>query len=162
LVTAVGAAVALVAIVALTDRFSPDLLPFGSSEILPENYPRARLNFPLDYWNGLATLLAMGLAPLLWVLTSGRTLVGKSVSAGMIPFLAFAVFMTASRGGLVSAALVLVTMLILFPMRIWLLVCMLIPAVGSVLLILLIDRPRNSGIWCPESQPRRRAMRWSG
>jgi hypothetical protein len=59
-VLALGSAVALIAVISLTDRFQPGLMPFLESNALPEKYPGARLRFPLDYWNGLAAFLAMG------------------------------------------------------------------------------------------------------
>ncbi|MDQ2622789.1 MAG: hypothetical protein M3Y45_07095, partial [Actinomycetota bacterium] len=53
-VAAIGAAVAVVALIALAARYHPSWFSIGE---LPENYPKARLNFPLGYWNGLAALM---------------------------------------------------------------------------------------------------------
>lgn len=54
--------IALVALLALTSRFFPSLLP---AHDLPQFLPGVaeRLSYPVDYWNGLAVLLAIG-APL--------------------------------------------------------------------------------------------------
>src|SRR5690606_29382874 len=65
-VVAVAAAVVFVSTIALTDRLLPDLLPFGSEYVFPEGYPRARINYPLEYWNALAAFIAIGLGPVLW------------------------------------------------------------------------------------------------
>ncbi len=141
-VTAIAAAVTIVSLIALTDRFLPDLLPFGTDYAFPANYPKARLNYPLEYWNGLATFVAMGLGPLLWIAASGKTIAGRAVAAGILPLVALAAYLTASRGGVIEALVVLAVMLILFPRRILLLFSMMIPAVGSILLVTLVnDRP---------------------
>ena len=42
-------AVTLVAVVASTDRFLPDILSSGYANELPLTYPRARLAYPLEY-----------------------------------------------------------------------------------------------------------------
>lgn len=139
-VTAIAAAVAIVSVITLADRFQPDLLPFGSDYVFPDGYPRARLNYPLEYWNGLATFVAMGAGALLWIAAAGKTIAGRSLAAGMLPLLALVGYLTASRGGVIEGAVVLVVMLILFPKRILLLLSLLIPAAGSILLVVLINR----------------------
>ena len=126
--------------VALLDRFHPDLLPFGTDYVFPEGYPRARLNYPLEYWNGLAIFIAMGVGPLLWIVASGRTVAGRAVAAGALPILALAGYLTASRGGVIEGAVVLLVMLVLFPKRLLLLLNLLIPAAGAILLVVLVNR----------------------
>lgn len=139
-VTAIGAAVAIVSVVALLDRLQPDFLPFGSDYLLPANYPRARLNYPLEYWNGLATFVAMGIGPLLWVVSSGRTIAGRALAAGILPVVGLVVYLTASRGGVIEVAVVLLAMLVLFPRRVKLLLSMVIPVAGTILLVFLVNR----------------------
>lgn len=136
---AVGAATALVAIIALVDRFDPGLLPFGASQLLPENYPRARLNFPLEYWNGLAAMMAIGLAPLVWLAGSARDAISRSLAAGAVPLVLLATYMTASRGGSAAALLALVALVVLFPERIRLVLTSIVPALGSVFLIVMVN-----------------------
>jgi len=138
-VNAVAAAAAIIATVALLDRFVPDLLPFGSDYVFPAGYPEARLNYPLEYWNGLATLIAIGLGPLIWIATSGKTIAGRAAASGILPLLGLAGYLTASRGGVIEGLAVLVVMVILFPRRIALLLTLLIPAAGATLLIILIN-----------------------
>lgn len=139
-VSGVGVAVALIALIALTDRFAHGLLPIGANEILPEDYPRARLNFPLEYWNGLAALLAIGLSPLLWIATAGKTIWGRAAAAGVLPLIVLAAYMTASRGGIVATAFALAALLILFPRRLLLIFNMVVPVIASIVLIVLINR----------------------
>ena len=139
---AVGVATALIAVVALTDRFEPGLLPFGQSATLPEGYPVARLAFPLEYWNGLAGLMAIGVAPLVWLATNSRERLGGSLAAGAIPLVILATYLTASRGGTASLVLAGAAMLALFPERLRLAFELVVPVLASILLIVLInDRP---------------------
>jgi hypothetical protein len=136
---AVGAAAGMVAVVALADRFDPGLLLFGSSEPLPDNYPVSRLNWPIEYWNGLAAMMAIGIGPLLWIASSAVTAVGRSAAAGAIPLVALATYMTASRGGTASAALVLLVLLTLFPERLKLLLVSIVPGIGAIVLVLAVN-----------------------
>lgn len=136
-VSAVGAAVAVIAVVALASRFQPDWFPTSG---IPENFPVSRLNHPLEYWNGLAALLAIGLAPLLWVAGSGKSLVGRALAGGAIPVVVLALYLTASRGGAIEAAAALLVLVILFPKRLLLLPTLIITGLGSGLLLLLVDQ----------------------
>lgn len=135
-VAAVGAAVTLVAVVALAARFHPTW--FNIAE-LPENYPKARLSYPLGYWNGLATLMAMGAAVLLWSASSGRSAAGRALATGAIPLLILAGFMTASRGGAIELAAMLAFLFIVFPKRLTLLPPITLATIGSMVLIGLIS-----------------------
>ncbi len=137
---ALGAATALVAVIALVDRFDPGLLPFGSSQLLPENYPRARLNFPLEYWNGLAAMMAIGTAPLLWLAYSVREPFLRALAGGVIPLVALTAYMTASRGGAAAATGAMLVLLLLSPERLRLALNSLVPALGSLALVALVNR----------------------
>ena len=136
---AVATATAMVAVIALVDRFDPGLLPFGSSQLLPENYPRARLNFPLEYWNGLAAMMAIGLAPLLWLAGHARDAVMRALAGGAIPLVVLAIYMTASRGGAAAAVLSLVALVLISPGRLRLALTSLFPVLGSLALVVLVN-----------------------
>ncbi|HNC14828.1 MAG TPA: O-antigen ligase family protein [Solirubrobacterales bacterium] len=141
-VVAVAAAVVLVALVALVDRLLPNLLPFGSDYTFPEGYPKARLNYPLEYWNGLGIFIAIGVGPVLWLVAAAKSTAVRCLAAGAVPLLALAGYMTASRGEIVEVAAVLAVLAVLFPERTRLLLNLIGPAIGSALLIFLInDRP---------------------
>ena len=136
---AVGAAAAVIAVVALASRFHPGWFELPQ---FPENYPKARLNHPVGYWNGLATLMAMGMAVLLWSSVSARSTVGRALSVAVIPLLVLATYMTASRGGAIEAAAAIVLLLLITPGRFALLVRMVIPVFFSIVLVwLIIKRP---------------------
>lgn len=134
-VTALGVAVGVIAAVALLDRLEPTLLPFLESRPIPEGYPRARLRFPLDYWNGLAAMLAIGLPALVWIGTEGRTRLGRVVASGAIPLVGLALYLTFSRGGLVEVLIAIVVLLLLFPRRLQLFAVALFPTVATVFLV---------------------------
>lgn len=136
-VSAVGAAVAVIAVVALASRFQPDWFPASG---IPETFPVSRLNHPLEYWNGLAALMAIGLAPLLWIASSGKALIGRALAAGSVPVVVLALYLTASRGGAIEAAATLLVLFVLFPKRLLLLPTLLVTGLGSGLLLLLIDQ----------------------
>lgn len=146
-IAAIGAAVAIVAVVALASRFQPDWFPVSE---IPANYPVSRLNHPLEYWNGLAAFMAIGLAPLLWTAVSARSIVARSLAAGAIPLVLLACYLTASRGGAIESGVALLVLVALFPRRLNLVPALLATAVGSGLLFLLIEarpelRDRLSG-----------------
>ena len=141
-VSAVGVAAGVVAALALLDRFEPSLLPFLETSAIPENYPGARLRFPLDYWNGLAAMLAIGLPALLWSGSEGRTRLGRAVASGVIPLVALALYMTFSRGGILELLTAAAVLIALFPRRLYLLAVSMVPAaVAFVLILQLNTRP---------------------
>jgi len=134
-VTALGATVGVIAAIALLERLEPDLLPFLKGDPIPENYPGARLRFPLEYWNGLAAMLAMGLPALSWIGSEGRTRLGRAVASGVIPLVGLALYMTFSRGGILEVLVATAVLLALFPRRLWLLTVTVAPAAAFVLLV---------------------------
>lgn len=157
--TGFAAATVVVGVLALASRFHP---AWFDLEVLPVNYPKARINYPLGYWNGLATLLAMGVVALLWCATWSRNLVGRALSSAAIPLLIVAMYMTASRGGAIELAAGIAVLIAIAPGRLGLLVRMVVPVVLSTLLVLLIvHRPElrdNVGGSIAESQGN--AMIW--
>ncbi len=84
-VHAVAAAVVVVACLALASRLRPDLFPaaYQTASFLPG--AAGRLGWPLNYWNALAALMALGLPLLLAIATSARTLSGSGRGGGGHP-----------------------------------------------------------------------------
>ena len=84
-VHAVATAVVAVACLALASRLRPDLFPAAhqTASYLPGT--EGRLGWPLNYWNALAALLALGLPLLLSIATSARRLWAQSAAAAAIP-----------------------------------------------------------------------------
>ena len=96
-----GLAVGLLAVAALAlgSRLQPELFPANELvSFLPNT--RARLSYPLQYWNGLAALLALS-----FVMLAGFGAHGAHArragrpAVGALPVPALALFLTSSRGG---------------------------------------------------------------
>ena len=95
--------IAVVGLLALTTRLFPGLVP-GSNE-LSSISNRARLAFPLGYWNALGVLLALGYPLLLRTAVLARSALGRGLAVGVIPALSTAILLTFSRGA-IGAALI--------------------------------------------------------
>lgn len=134
-VNAVGAAVVVITVLALASRLSPGTFPAAHTTAQFLFSGQVRLNWPLNYWNGLAALVALGLPLLVSIATSARTLLVQAVAAAAIPLLALCGYLTASRGGVIASAAAAVAFLALVPDRFPKLATMLIAACGSAVLI---------------------------
>ena len=113
-VYAVGAALAVVGMVALPRASTRR----GSRTSTP---PRAllpgRLDYPLNYWNGLAALMAIGIPLLLYLAAEARLLLARRFAAAAIPVISLTAFFTLSRGGAGEIAIALIALLALHPRR---------------------------------------------
>jgi hypothetical protein len=141
-VHAVAAAIVVVACLALASRLRPDLFPaaYQTASFLPGT--SGRLGWPLNYWNALAALMALGLPLLLAIATSARTLCAQAAAAASIPVVTLCGYLTFSRGGAVSAAAGLLAFLLLSPERVGKVATALVTAAGSATLILAsVHRP---------------------
>lgn len=134
-VNALAAAVVLVAGLALASRLRPGLFSAAqqTSSFLPG--AQGRLGWPLNYWNALGALVALGLPLLLSVATSARTLRTQAAAAAGIPILVLCGYLTFSRGGAIAATAALIVFIALAPERIPKLATMLVAAAGSAVLI---------------------------
>jgi hypothetical protein len=103
-VSGVATAVVLVAALALASRLDPGLFSASqqTSSFLPGT--QGRLGWPLNYWNALAALMAVGLPLLFAVATSARTLRVQAAAAAAIPAVALCSYLTFSRGGAIAIA----------------------------------------------------------
>jgi hypothetical protein len=138
-VHAMAAAVVLVACLALASRLRPEL--FGAAHQTATYLPgtEGRLGWPLNYWNALAALLALGLPLLLSIATSARTLAAQAAAAAAIPPVALCGYLTFSRGGAVAAVVGLLAFFAFSPERLGKLATALVTAAGSAVLILAAD-----------------------
>jgi hypothetical protein len=134
-VGAIAVAVVVVCAVAVLSRLRPDM--FSASQTTASLLPGAhnRLAWPLNYWNALAALVALGLPLLLCIATSARNLAVQAVAAGAIPLTALCAYLTFSRGGAIAAAAGMIVVIALAPERIPKLVTLLLCAAGSAALI---------------------------
>ncbi len=88
--------------------------PTRRLSFLPESI--RRLNYPVDYWNGLAAMVAIGPPMMLWLAGDGEAARGaRRQRTGVIPAMALTGYMTLSRGGAVETAVALVVFIALHP-----------------------------------------------
>jgi len=133
-VAAVGAGIAFLAILALLSRLHPGWFPTGNetARFLSE---RERLSYPLNYWNGLAALIAIGLPLVLHLATAARSVPARAIAAAALPAMALACFLTLSRGGIAAAILALLAFLALTSDRLPKLLTLAAATAGAAVLI---------------------------
>jgi O-antigen ligase len=147
-----------VGVIALVSRLFPH--SFGDTTQLAQVFPTAgkRLSFPVDYWNGLATLVAFAIPCLLYFAAEARAVV-RGLAVAPLPALAATLYLTSSRGGWVAAGISIVVLLALTSRR-WATAGALLigggASVGAVAVLLsrdeLVDSPLSSSV--AESQGR--------
>lgn len=99
---------------AVASRLLPELFPIDE---VNRAIPTGRLNYPLDYWNALAAWSAMGAAlALAWSADARHALARAALLAG-VPICGLAIYLTFSRGGILSAAVAVLAVLVLSPNR---------------------------------------------
>lgn len=139
-VDGLAVAVAAIAGIAVTSRLFPGLFAEGD---LPTFLPGAvtRLSFPLGYWNGLAIFLALGVPLLLRVALVGRSPLVRALALAPMPLIASAVYLTSSRGGVATAFVGSLVMLVLTERR-WALAGALAASLGAsaAAIAVLLDR----------------------
>ena len=113
-----GMALAVVGIelVALASRFFPGFADTSELEqLLPGE--AERLSYPLNYWNGLAALLALGTPLLLRAAVADASPWRRGLGLAPLPGIGVALYLTSSRGGTVAAVLACVVFLVLASRR---------------------------------------------
>jgi len=133
-ISAVAAAIAVVGGLALLSRLEPSW--FAPNEIaaaLPS--AEGRLSYPLNYWNGVAALVAIGIPLLLVIATNARHVITRACAAAAVPVLALAAYYTFSRGGAAAIVVGFVVLLALYPRRLALLPSALTTVAGGAILI---------------------------
>ncbi len=137
----VATAIALVALLAVISRLRPGTFPNAqqTAALLPNT--KSRLSWPLNYWNGLGALMALGLPLLLAVATSARRLLLQAAAAGAAPLVALCGYLTFSRGGAAAGAVALIVFFALTRERlVKLLTALLIAAGGAILIAGAVQR----------------------
>ena len=91
------------------------LVPRQQDRIVPPRHNR--LAYPLNYWNGLAALMALGIPLVLVVAVESRRLLTQALATAALPVMALAAYFTLSRGGAIEIAVALAVLLALHPRR---------------------------------------------
>lgn len=130
----VAAAIALVGALALLSRLQPSWFPANDvAHFLPG--ARARLSYPVHYWNGLATLMAIGIPLLAAIAAQSRRLATQALATAALPVLALTAFFTLSRGGAAEIGIALAVLVALHPRRLALLPTLSLGVAGSALVV---------------------------
>jgi tetratricopeptide (TPR) repeat protein len=133
-VRSIGTAIALVGVLALLSRLEPSWFPESElGAFLPS--VETRLAYPLNYWNGLAALMALGIPLVLVVAVESPRLLTQALATAAIPVMALTAYFTLSRGGAIEIAVALTVLLALHPRRLELLPTLALGAGGAALAI---------------------------
>jgi O-antigen ligase len=111
MVAGVGAGIALVALVALLSRLQPGWFPTADQTADFLAGSRERLSYPVNYWNALAALIAVGAPLVLQVATCAKSLFSRALAAAALPMMALTAFFTLSRGGVAAGFVALIVFL---------------------------------------------------
>lgn len=132
---AVATAIVIVAALAVASRLFPHLFPASQQTAQFLGGARQRLSWPLDYWNALAALMAVGVPLLLAQATSARTLLMQSLATAAVPLVALCDALTLSRGGVIEGVVAVIVFIALAPDRIPKLATAAVAAVGSAIVV---------------------------
>jgi hypothetical protein len=136
LLNGMACAFAIVGVLAVLSRLHPQWFP--RDEVVAFFGPTARLDYPLNYANGLGEFLAMGMVLLLGTASRARTLAGSALAAACLPVLALGIVLSISRGGALAGVIGLLFLLALLPARIPVLASALTAAGGSAILVVAL------------------------
>jgi hypothetical protein len=140
LIGAVAAAIVTVATVALLSRLHPDWFPTAqqTGKILESE---DRLSFPLNYWNALAALTAIGVPLLLQLASGGRWILTRAAAAAALPAMFLVIYLTLSRGGIGATAIAVLVFFVVAADRLPKLIPLALGvAAGALLVALAHDR----------------------
>jgi tetratricopeptide (TPR) repeat protein len=133
-VRSIGVAIALVGLLALLSRLEPSWFPESElGSFLPN--VESRLAYPLNYWNGLAALMALGIPLVLVVAVESRRLITQALATAALPVMALTAYLTLSRGGAIEIAVAAVVFLALHPRRLEVLPTLALGSAGAALAI---------------------------
>lgn len=150
LLAGVATAISVIAVLALLSRLHPGWFGANATDaLLPQ--VRSRLSYPLNYWNALAELIALGLALVLALAVHARTMAAQALASAMLPMLGLTVALTLSRGGLIALALAVIVYLVLTPERLFALLIVAVGALGAGLLTAVAfgDHDLHQGLSTP-------------
>jgi hypothetical protein len=134
LASGLGTAFGIVGLLAVLSRLYPAAFPHNQALTF---FPGSenRLSYPLNYADGTAEFIAIGLPLLLTIATRARTLAAQALAASAVPVSALAIVLTASRGGVLAAIVTVAFFYLLSHDRLPKLATGLVAAAGSAILI---------------------------
>ncbi len=129
---------ALVALLALVSRLLPHVLTVDASF-----NTTARLAYPLGYWNADGAAFGIAAVLLLWSSRHAAWTGLRRLSAALLPAVLLALYLTYSRGGLLTLAIAVVCTLALSRDRLWLFGTLAVGAIGALPAILAVQARRS-------------------
>lgn len=135
LIAAVATGIVFVSLVALLSRLHPAWFPGADQTATILSDSRERLSYPINYWNGLAALIAIVIPLVLQIATCARLTVFRALAAAALPAMALTVFFTLSRGGIATAILALAVFLAFSADRLPKLGTLLLAGAGGAILV---------------------------
>jgi O-antigen ligase len=132
---AVGTGIAALATIALLSRLHPAWFPDADQTGNFLHSVRNRLSYPLDYWNGVGALTAIGLPLLLNMASTARSVLLRSLCAAALPAMALTIYLTISRGGILAGAAAVIAYIAFAGDRVPRLATTAVAGIGGALLI---------------------------
>jgi MFS family permease len=131
------AGIAVITVLAALSRMEPPWFPAQeTARFITGIDIERRLAYPINYSTGLAALTAMGMPLYLQQMTSGRTILGRSFGAAMLPISVLTLWWTGSSLAIPLAAVGLIVYLVFTNDRLPALASLGLAAIGSLVLIL--------------------------
>ena len=146
-------AIAAIAILGIVSRLLPHVLYVGSSL-----GAGPRLNYPLGYWNANGVLLGIGVALLLWSSRRATRVALRWLSAAALPFALLALYLTYSRGGLLSFVVACACLIGLSRDRLWLLATLAIGVLCTLPAVLAVQAREELALNLGEAMARAQGM----
>lgn len=140
MIAAIAAAISLIALVGLLSRLHPGWFPEAEQTGRFLAGGQERLSYPVNYWNALGALTAIGFPLLLHVATSAKAILSRAVAAAVLPALALTAFLTLSRGGIGAGVVALLVFIACTSNRLPKLLSFLIAAGGATGLIIAAEQ----------------------
>jgi O-antigen ligase/polysaccharide polymerase Wzy-like membrane protein len=163
LIGAVAAGIVFIAGIALLSRLHPDWFTSAqqTGRILESE---DRLSYPLNYWNALAALTAIGVPLLLQLASEARLIVTRAAAAAALPAMFLVLYLTLSRGGIAATAIAIAIFLVFASNRLPKLVPLAIAlAGGAVLVVLAHERePLREGLLNAAAKDQGSELLWIG
>jgi O-Antigen ligase len=130
------AGIGVVVLLALLSRLEPTWFPKQTApEFISGVQIERRLAYPLNYSTGLAAMAAMGLPLFLCLMASGRTIVGRSLGAAILPVAALVLWWTGSGLAIPLGAIGVLVYLFLTDDRLAAVASLALAAIGGLVLI---------------------------
>ncbi|HEX3905130.1 MAG TPA: O-antigen ligase family protein [Polyangia bacterium] len=135
MIGALGAGIFVLAAVGLLSRLHPAWFPDAKETVNLLTANRSRLSYPLGYWNGMGSMVAIGFPLVLYLACSARYLLTRALAAAALPAMGLTLYFTFSRGGVVAAAVGLIVFVAFANDRVVKATTMLIAAIGAAILM---------------------------